>query len=166
MKATKASKTNNLTSFALLICISQFALGCDHTQETGAENAEIKSHVMALETEHFGAFDLGTPSEVYTTNVQFLVAQGDAAVPLLVASLGELKKPTKVGYVALCLRELRSSEGRQMATKAYAKLSAKDLSMSQEERSVVSQLYQYLEVIKQIEATQEIDSVRLTSELL
>src|SRR5258705_13134212 len=85
----------------------------------------FQHHINALENGPVGTISLGKASAAPTEDTEYLVSQGEAAVPLLIEVLAREDKPNTVRYAAYCLRRMRSHGGKSVAASVNAKLAAK-----------------------------------------
>jgi len=84
---------------ATIAFVDAFLSGCSRMNKGVESTPEIRFHVRLLASE-LPMSQLGSIVPMETTNTQFLVAQGELAVPLLVESLREADKSMMVGYAA------------------------------------------------------------------
>jgi hypothetical protein len=107
----------------------------------------LKERTNALQHETLGPIDLGNAVAAPTENTEYIIAQKDRAVPLLIEALKEDGKPVQVGYAAYCLRRIGSDKGKEVAAAAHEKLSKRGEEIRIEERFARTELKNYLESI-------------------
>jgi HEAT repeat protein len=103
-----------------------YRISVRHEQQT------LKYHVDALENGPVGTVNLGVAQAAPTEDTEYLISQGEAAVPLLIEALKRDDKPNTIRYAAYCLRRTRSDRGREVAANIYAKLAAKEVNNIEE----------------------------------
>src|SRR5258705_10622000 len=114
-----------------------YRISVRHEQQT------LKKHVDALENGPVGTVNLGVAQAAPTEDTEYLLSQGEAAVPLLIEALKRDDNPNTIRYAAYCLRRMRSVRGREVAANIYAKLAAKEVN-NMEEVDALRELSIYL----------------------
>jgi HEAT repeat protein len=114
-----------------------YRISVRHEQQT------LKKHVDALENGPVGTVNLGVAQAAPTEDTEYLISQGEAAVPLLIEALKRDDNPNTIRYAAYCLRRMRSDRGREVAANIYAKLAAKEVN-NMEEVDALRELSIYL----------------------
>ena len=114
-----------------------YRISVRHEQQT------LKKHVDALENGAVGTVNLGVAQAAPTEDTEYLISQGEAAVPLLIEALKRDDNPNTIRYAAYCLRRMRSVRGREVAANIYAKLAAKEVN-NMEEVDALRELSIYL----------------------
>src|SRR5258705_1950441 len=95
-----------------------YRISVRHEQQT------LKKHVDALENGAVGTVNLGVAQAAPTEDTEYLISQGEAAVPLLIEALKRDDNPNTIRYAAYCLRRMRSVRGTEPAANIYAKLAS------------------------------------------
>ncbi len=114
-----------------------YRISVRHEQQT------LKKHVDALENGAVGTVNLGVAQAAPTEDTEYLISQGEAAVPLLIEALKRDDNPNTIRYAAYCLWRMRSDRGREVAANIYAKLAAKEVN-NMEEVDALRELSIYL----------------------
>jgi hypothetical protein len=90
-----------------------------------ATEAELKDRVNALSLQEFGPASLGCAEPWRTADVDYIVRQGDRAVPFLIRAL-ESRDHVRVGYAACCLELMGSADGLNAAKQRLAGVAKQD----------------------------------------
>ena len=116
-------------------------------QRRATDEKTMQERIEALNNESLGTMSLGKGQAHPTDNTEFIVAHQNEAVPLLVEALKDEKKPIKIGYAAYILRRIASDAGKQMAAETFAKISAKESTITVEEQFALGELRLYLDSV-------------------
>lgn len=128
-----------------------WVMSCHSSQpraDVQTQNKTLEERVNALQYEPLGPIDLGNAIAAPSENTEYIIAQKDQAVPLLIEALKDDKKPSQVGYAAYCLRRIGSDKGKEVAAAAYDKLLKRGEQIRIEERFARTELKNYLDFLQ------------------